>query len=278
MKSGWILFFVSGILIALPGTGLSQNSIAGAKEVTVQEEYLIPADVSRLEAERILLQRARTRAVEKVTGVLVQVADLMTTTETGNELFESFRKLIRNVVKGRIVDEEPPVYTTGENNMLYITYRCKVMEEAGSPDPDFRVEMRANKEVFTVGESLQLQVETSQASYLTIFSVTEDNKVSVMFPNAYMPDNQVEANTLRQIPNERESRIISFTMQPLADGSDRRYSELLLCVATKSKMTYDELTSRLSYDSDWTELNKWLMSIPRNQWTEDYVQYQVFPR
>lgn len=245
--------------------------------VTVEEEYFIPSDKSRQEAETILLQRARKKAVEKVLGVNVQVADVMMTTESGNNFFESYQQLVRNVVNGRIVDEQEPEFYTGEENKLFIRYSCKVAEVKGKPDPGFKVDISSNKRVFTVGEELILEVTPSKEAFITIFSITEDNKVSVLFPNLYMADNLVESQKTRVIPDERERQILAFTLQPHPENPETKYAELLFCVATKSEVSYDKLKNRLDYGSNWIELNRWLMGIPRDHWTEAYVQYQVFP-
>lgn len=270
------LTFLITVFIVI-GT-MAQSSDSEPVPVTVEEEYWIPADESRQEAKAVLLKKARKKAVEEVIGVNVQVADVMMTTESDNNQFESYQQLVRNTVNGRIVDEQEPQYSEGEENKLHIKYSAKVAKESGKPDPAFQLEVSSNKSAFNVGENLILEVTPSKDAYITIFSITEDNKVSVLFPNVYMSDNKVEAQTTRTIPNAQERQMLSFAMKSHPEKPNKKYAELLLIVATKTDITYDKLKERLDYGSNWVELNRWLMEIPRNQWTEGYVHYQVFPR
>ncbi len=278
-NSGSIRYLSATILIILLSVSatLAQPADTEPVSVTVEEEYWIPADRSRQQAEDILLKQARQKAVEKVVGVNVQVADVMMTTESDNSFFESYQQLVRNVVNGRIVEEQEPEYFRGEENMLHIRYSCKVAKVSGKSDPGFQLNVASNKNVFTAGEELILEVTPSKDAFITIFSITEDNKVSVLFPNQYMPNNKVEEQTTRIIPNFREREILSFAMQPHPENPQKEYGELLFIVATKSDISYDRLKDRLDYGSNWIELNRWLMEIPRSEWTEAYLQYQVFP-
>lgn len=264
-------------LLLLPGPLLAQSGETETTTVTVTETYAIPPDESRREAEGILRKRARRGAVEKALGVNVQVADVMMQSESGNDLFESYQRLIRNVVNGRIVDEEKPDFSLRDGNTLVARYTATVAEDGGKPDPDFGIEAGANRKAFTVGEEIELEVTPTQPAYITVFSITEDDRVSVLFPNRYMTDNRVDAHTTRTIPNRQERQVMSFALQPHLERPDEPYSELLFLVATKSDISYDRLKERLDYGSNWIELNRWLMEIPRDQWTEAYLQYQVFP-
>lgn len=271
----WIGFLLSTLTPVLLAAQSSEPSL---KSVTVSLDYTIPADKSRKEAEALLLKRARKKAVEKAMGISVQTADVMMTTESGNNYFESYQQLVRNVVSGRIVEEKTPDYKIIDDGKLTITYSCQVAEAQGEVDPGFKVDLRANKRAFTVGEPLQLEVSVSKDAYITVFSITDDNRVSVLFPNQYMPDNRVNAYEVRKIPNAKEQQVISFNLQPDPQEPESNYAELLFCVATKSKISYKELTDKLNYSSNWIELNRWLMEIPRDQWTEAYLPYQVFPK
>lgn len=266
------------IIFALPLLATAQDEFGSTQHVVVTDSMKIPAELSQNEAKTKLLKLARKQAVENVTGVTVNVANVSMASESGNDVFESYQQLVRNSVKGRIVQEEEPRFSLKDRKFLHVRYEATVAEETEKPDPYFNAEMDINESAFTVGEKLKLTVEASKDAYITIFSITENGKASVLFPNAYMADNKISANTERQIPNAEEQQKLSFTLQPKPDEPDSKYSEMLLCIATKNKVSYDKLQTDLKYKSDWIELNRWLMSFPRDQWTEAYAQYQVFPK
>lgn len=269
---------VSLALTLFPVIGLfAQHTDSVATPVTVEYEYWIPSDKSRQQARKILLKKARKKAVEKVLGVNVQVASIMMTSEYENAYFQSYKQLARNVVNGRIVEEQKPNYFIRGQDTMHIRYSCKVAKVSGSPDPGFQIDITSNKNVFNTGEELILEVTPTKDAYITIFSITEDNKVSVLFPNKYMSNNKVEKQTTRIIPNPQERDILSFTMQPHHEKPQSVYSELLFVVATKSDISYNKLSGQLNYHSNWIELNRWLMEIPRSEWVEAFLQYQVFP-
>ncbi len=262
----------------LPNPANAQSDFSKSQRVTVIDSMEVPANLSRMQVEDDLLKQARKRAVEQVTGVRVNVANVSIATESGNDVFESYQELVRNSVSGRIIQESEPKFSWGSSQVLYIHYSATVAKETESRDQYFDVEMEINKPVFTVGGEMQLTVELSKDAYITIFSITEGGKVSVLFPNAYMTENFVDGSTQRIIPNDKEKDKLSFTLQSQSDNPKSKYAELLLCIATKEKVSYDKLQTDMKYNSNWLELNRWLMKIPRDHWAQSYVSYQVFPK
>ena len=238
----------------------------------------IPESKSVDEVKKELLGFARRKAIEQKTGVLFQSTQISNTFSAkereSEEIFDTFRQLTKASVGGKIVDEKDPAYQQTPNDQLTIRYQAKIEEERVKPDPTFTLECQTNRSVYQLGEDLSITVEPAEDAYITIFSITQNDRVSVLFPNYYMKNQFVEAHETREIPNSKEAKILTFTLQKPQSGG-LPYAELLMCMATKKPVSFDRLKSDTEYSTSWLEVNRWLMNIPADMRTEQYVQYQV---
>jgi hypothetical protein len=236
--------------------------------------WLVQApDQSLNEVKEELLNDARVQAVQQVSGVRVESIDASAEVESVQSYFNSFRRLMRQSVRGRIVEEEEPRYSIS-GDTVSISFTATVQEVSEELDPYFKIGFSSNKKVYTVGETIQFELEATKDSYITLFSVKEDNSIAMFFPNQYLTENYVKGGIQRTIPNEQERSIIDFTAQP--EPGKEYYSELIYAVATKEKYEFEELASELTYENDWITLNKWLLDLDRDQWTEAFLHIQVF--
>jgi hypothetical protein len=245
--------------------------------VTITDSMYVDDRISLQEARETLLQRSRTAAIASVVGMQVQSTQLMTEQESGDQYLESFKSLTSNDVRGKIIDEKKPTFkrgVSGQDLLLYITYEGKVVEEKESPDPAFALEITTNRSVYQLGEAVEITVEATKDAYITMFSILSGNQVSMIFPNAYMEDNFVEAHQQRVIPNKEEREILEFTTIETKELK-APYTEMLLCVATKEPVQFDQIMQQIEYQDAWVEMNRLLMRIPRDQRVEDYAQYSV---
>ena len=277
MKTTIVLITVLSALTAV----LMHPTILNAQEdkwikVTLTDN--IPENKSVDEVKKKLLDFARQKAIEQKTGVLFQSAQISNTFSTNEgeseEIFDTFRQLTKASVGGKIVDEKEPVYQQSLPNKLTIQYQAKIEEERVKPDPTFTLECQTNRSVYQLGEDMSITVEPAKDAYITIFSITQNDRVSVLFPNYYMKNQFVEAHETREIPNSKEAKILNFTLQK-PQNDELPYAELLMCIATKKTVSFDQLKSDTEYSTSWLEVNRWLMNIPANMRTEQYIQYQV---
>ncbi|MCP9290640.1 MULTISPECIES: DUF4384 domain-containing protein [Gracilimonas] len=272
METGRLVITI--LLMVFTGECLGQEK---PQSVTVNLELMQESDRSLDQVKEELLRDARVEAVQRVTGLNIKSFDAQAETESIEEndaaYFQTFRRLMRINVEGRIVGENTPEYYV-EGNMVGITYTCKVQKLDKDYDQYFKVDISSNKKAYTVGEPIEFEVTTTKDAYITLFSIKEDNSVAMFFPNAYLQENYVKSDELRLIPNEKERRIIDFTAQ--TEGNQEVYSELIFAVATKEKYEFEKLAEELSYKNNWITLNKWLMDLERDQWTEDFAQIVIY--
>ena len=238
----------------------------------------IPENKSVDEVKKELLDFARQKAIEQKTGVLFQSTQISNTFSAkegeSEEIFDTFRQLTKASVGGKIVDEKDPVYQQTQPDQLTIRYQAKIEEERVKPDPTFTLQCQTNRSVYQLGEDLSITAKPAKDAYITIFSITQNDRVSVLFPNYYMKNQFVKAHEIRKIPNSKEEKILNFTLQKPLSG-ELPYAELLMCIATKQPVSFDRLKSDTEYSTSWLEINRWLMNISADMRTEQYVQYQV---
>jgi hypothetical protein len=70
------------------------------------------------------------------------------------------------------------------------------------------VQLGLERTSYSPGDTLRVTVSLNQASYVYIYTITPDRRVNLLFPNAYQPDNLLQAGT-HTIPNRRYSFVIS---------------------------------------------------------------------
>jgi hypothetical protein len=175
------------------------------------------------------------------------------------------------------VDERKPQFSrgvTGQELLLYIAYQAQIAEEKQRPDPAFALTFSTNRSVYQLGEAVEITVEPTKDAYITIFSILPGNQVSMIFPNAYMEDNFVKGHQQRVIPNKQEREILEFTTIETKELK-APYAEMLLCVATKEPVSFEQILQQIEYDDSWVKMNRLLMRIPRDQRVESYAQYSV---
>jgi hypothetical protein len=65
-----------------------------------------------------------------------------------------------------------------------------------------RVSLEGNRTGVGLGELIRLQASSERAGYLTVVDLGTDDKVTVLFPNAYHRDNRIAANATFTFPSD----------------------------------------------------------------------------
>ncbi len=75
-----------------------------------------------------------------------------------------------------------------------------VAEDTG--DPEIAIELLADKPVYTPGDALGLTVKTSTDCYLTVVSIDQRGRGTVIFPSDFEQNNYISAGRLLRLPGE----------------------------------------------------------------------------
>jgi hypothetical protein len=232
------------------------------------------------------LNSARKDALNKC-GIVLRSLSLLkeeSINQNSNDLYTQFtesstRGLIleeRNVVIGE------PVRISPVSEKTNVVYRVDAKLEALvalqniSPDPDFKVEIKAEKDMYRENQPVILKIRTTKTGYLTLFHVQGDS-LSVLFPNALSKENQIKANLTFVFPPSG-----SYDLELAVIPGQQKSNETFMAVVTKEDAPFPNIeelkvekgalkTSR----NLLTTYTNWLYKIPTDQRTSDILVLKV---
>jgi len=268
--------------------GFFFNLSLHAKWVVVTGEAYLLGNITQEEVRMKALQDARNKASAKVVGIHIKAQEMF----LESDLKESFTKITQEELYGRIVDEKilheeiEPIKVHGKPVVVYkIKLKANVIEEKGSPDPNFKINLALNKPIFKDGDEMIIKLKASEDCYVTVFNFLANDSVIVLFPNQIMQDNFIKRAVLYEIP-QKELREKSVKFRVGLPKSKEEVTECIAVIATKKKYEFGEISEKESqlqgdfailptYKDALIKLNKWLVSIPLNERTSDFISYKI---
>jgi len=165
---------------------------ASPSEVWVEAEGVVAfgQDTTLEAAQRGSLDAARRAAIEKAVGTFV----------TGSTVVHNYQladDLVQAIVRGVIVEDK--VLGRGVNDLMGsgLTYQTRIKAKVRAIPTErrgnFVVTVDLNRLSFNDGDEAQLRILSSQDGYLYIFNVTQDEHITVLSPNRYVPETRLQA-------------------------------------------------------------------------------------
>ncbi len=190
------------------------------------------------EARQTAINRARISAIESKTGVKVHGGTLV-------KDYNLMADIIQTLSQGYITDEkiikwEQGSYQEREDKAPITTYKVRLkacVAGVGEKDPYFKVDAKLNKPIFIAGDEAVITIKTSRDSYLNIFNLTADDRVSLIAPSNTLPIIPVKANKEFQFPPDGFGLLMSVIKDK------KRSSECFIIVATKEPYDFIGLTN-----------------------------------
>ena len=99
-------------------------------------------------------------------------------------------------------NNEPAVIAVGEN--------WKAVHELKSSDKSFRVTVDGREKI-GLGDALDIRVSSTKDGKLWVVRVDPDDRVDVLFPNEYSPDNTIKAYRPLSVPPKGATYSIAAT-------------------------------------------------------------------
>lgn len=159
---------------------------------------------------------------------------------------------------------------------VVVLYGCYT---APPPPPPFTIEVKADKEVYHIGEMVIFAVRASQSCYLTLYDISTKGEVTQIFPNRYAQDNWIQGGTVYRIPDKQDSFDFEITGPP---GMER-----VRAIGTLENVNFFESRKidatepfpRILQKPDQFDhsVSQKLDTIPRENWTEASITFQVVP-
>ncbi|GEM_PF-509932 len=280
-------FVLGAACVAAPAADVAGHDdlpwTAGEGRVTLVDQTI---EEARDQARDLALKDAVAKATD---SFLVRASDDYVQAEAGDSRFERFSRAIHREVSGKIVDTRNLNYDTEEPapDVLQIVCRLevRVVVENEEPNSDFvvRVDLRGNDSgIYRAGEELILEIRASLDCWITVFNVYADGTVSVLLPNAKIPDNRVTADTPFVLPDHEDPDQAFVHLRLGVPDGQRRTEEYIAVVATLKE--YSFLSNTMTdfgagyiptYEAALDDLNRWILQIPASERAEADAYYTI---
>ncbi|MEO7861930.1 MAG: DUF4384 domain-containing protein [Nitrospirales bacterium] len=234
-------------------------------------------------AKRASHEAARRDAIQRGVGVYVTG----TTQIRNHQLTDD---LIRTVVRGMIVEEQileqglkveeakgtPASYRTHIN--------ARVVGLPSKHDTNFSVYVRPNQSVFRHGQHAEIRISATQDAYLYVFNVTEDDHITTLVPNRYLPDSFLKTGAEFVFPPDSlVKRGIQLTT--LLPHGKKHATEKIKVIASRHPLgmlshhapeaIFDE--HQENDTSMLQDLIKTLSTLDPGEWAEETAVYEIVP-
>jgi hypothetical protein len=263
-----------------------QPELSQAREgIWVQAEGVVSLgeDTTLAEAKARSRDEARRKAIEQAVGTFVKGQTVIHNSQVADDL-------VRSIVRGLVVEEQIQEeglrelgQGTGQKTLQYATrLRAKVKPIRAEHKGDFSVKAALNKTVFSEGEEMQIKAVVTKDAYLHIFSVGQDDTVTVLLPSRYAQANLVSGLKEFVFPDEaqRSAGIRLKTFQP--EGARKALEKIKLIATTRRvDLTQGRVPEGLFqvYQGKGvalvTDLLKTLSLLDESEWAEITLPYEV---
>ncbi|MBI4746295.1 MAG: DUF4384 domain-containing protein [Deltaproteobacteria bacterium] len=223
-------------------------------------------NITAEEARQLALNRARSKAIEEISGLGVSGSALVKDFMLVADFIHSMSS--GHVLKEEVLNWETATFRQKADDPPLMLYRVKLKSCVTSDlpgDPYFRVKGELNRQVFMAGEEATIKARCTKDCYITILNLTAENKIWVLLPNEYEPSRLIKAGEEYTFPMSG----LSLEMQTLP--GHKRDAEAFILVGTKER--FDLMSKGSSLKPE--DLYKALLSLPPDTRTEDVLVYEV---
>ena len=258
--------------------------------ITVSKKEVFPWRVLVPKARENMLKDLRNEAVSKKVGTTVEITSLLTDlmSATNDDLYEqtAWSGFFKSTVSGVITKQKIKLDTlknlgTEKGYELQLICDFFVVPVEGNRDPGFIINANLAKNMLNDGDELIINLKSSKSCYVYMFNLMADNNVMMIYPNEYMEDNHIKAESNITVPDDEIRKYLKFRVGTMP--AEEITSESIYVVCTKQPIPMiDDLPkvgkslNTFSGDSNsFIKLQRWLTSVPLDQRIEKALIYHV---
>jgi hypothetical protein len=265
-------------------------TVASAGQWVVGKSMVPMTNRTLEEAQSEALQAALQEAMESAGIELSGGTTLITSSSSDRlHLFQGFVDCISAQASGRILEKKDIQYsypTTKdpegkEQIWCQASVSAYVEPDTKPADPTFSMELATDREVYRDGEPMVITITATKPCWVTIFNLYGDNTVGVVSPNKIWGNPRLEARKAAEFPPAEIRKgmgDLTVTLRPECVSDD----EMLMAVAVKDSSylfdaNYTDLNCREipSYEAALERINRWIMTIPRDQRAQAMTLYNI---
>lgn len=282
---GVITLLIFIILINCLTILFDKNSFAEDKCTWVEcKGYAVVENITPEQARELAKRRAQAQCIANVTGIDISSINVIKDFEFEAKLIKSFSKGV--ILKEEVLswDEEKDKDRPG-SSFLTLNYRACVRKLEGENDPYFNVKLEMRENTYVEGDEAVLKIYPSQNCYLTIFNITAENKVNILYPDRkYFKDNFLKGEKYFEFPPEK-LRKQGWKLRVRTLPGQKENTEIIWVVATKKKIDFYNLLCKKkegrgfcdekNFSPTLDDLLLVLSNIPLSEKSEDIEVYVV---
>lgn len=186
--------------------GVSVGIAQETKKVeNVKGKAYFREDKSPAEAQKEAFQKAKENALRKAgLAEYIRSWKWQRTSQTNDSLSQSFLDAINSEIRGGITDtnlkKTNKYYNEKLKTWVYeVIIDATVKKYESKTDPNFNVEIKGVKNVYTEGEPLRIMIKTSKPSYLTLINLVGDTSL-LMYPHKREKPKRFKPQTKYSLP------------------------------------------------------------------------------
>ena len=251
--------------------------------VTAEGTVFFGDDITIAEARTRSRDEARRKAIEQAIGVFVRASTVVYNFGLAEDLVHS---IVRGVViEEQILSEGLREVDIGKGQKALIhdtTLRALIRPVPAERRTNFAIKGNLNKSIFFANEEMVITVAASEAAYIHIFNVEQDNAVTVLFPNKFRRDNFFNGRNELIFPDDG-LREMGVRLRVIPPAGATKALEKIKLIATKKNL---DLPQGKFNDASFqtyqghetglvTDLMKELTKLEDTEWAEMTVSYEV---
>ena len=219
---------------------------------------------------------AQGKAVEMALGTFIKPHTLVSNSQVAENL-------IYAAVRGKITKDEIIFSGWDEKERNLYKVKIKALIEPVYPEKGggLSAKLHLSKTDLKEGDEVKIFYSVSEDAYVYIFSIAADGSVTLLLPNASMPDNFTKAEKAQQFPPQ--DSLIELKAMFLPASKEASVEERIKIIATRHRedllalgfkeglfQVYDEYSTGMIND-----LVRRLTHIELTDWTEATAVYHL---
>ena len=254
--------------------------------VTAEGTVFFGNDTTIAQARTRSRDEARRKAIEQAIGLLVRARTVVYN-------FGVAEDLVHSIVRGVVIDEQilseglrEVDIGKGQKALVHdTTLKALIRPVPAERHNDFVIKGDLNKSIFFANEEMVITVAASEAAYIHIFNVDQDNAVTVLFPNKFRRDNYVIGMKEFIFPDD-DLREMGVRLRVVPPAGATKALEKIKLIATKKNLElpqgkFNEASFQTYQGHDTglvTDLMKELTELEDTEWAEETISYEVLKK
>jgi hypothetical protein len=254
--------------------------------VTAEGAVSFGDDTTVAEARTRSRDEARRKAIERAIGIFVRASTVVYN-------FGLAEDLVHSIVRGVVIEEQilsegvrEVDIEKGQKALIHdTTLRALIRPIPAERRNHFAINGNLNKSIFFANEEMVITVAASEAAYIHIFNVEQDNAVTVLFPNKFRRDNFLSGKKELIFPDD-ELREMGVRLRVIPPAGASKALEKIKLIATKKNLDlpqgkFNDASFQTYQGHDTglvTDLMKELTKLEDTEWAEMTVSYEVLKK